>query len=215
MNIKTLSIIKAACAAVLISIMLSVSAFAKHITVALDVSGSSPLLINQAFNVNASKYIKERMQSVKVGDVVTLRFIGSLNSTKSLQKIEETITHHNKAIVKKMMEQVVLSTPKRIKPEGSTNLIAFFGRNHFDCANGGEVVFITDGIEASEYIKSNELLIGKANIPKPNEYVQLKGCIVTFYGIGTGRSDTELNRLRKQWRHYFKAAGAEFRAIPL
>jgi hypothetical protein len=113
------------------------------------------------------------------------------------------------------MSQVVLAMPEHIKPQSSTNLLAFLNRYDFGCDDGGEIILLSDGIESSEYVNGTELLSGKASLPKPTTSTRLKGCTVTFYGIGAGRSDTKLHRLRTQWQQYFDAAGATFKAIAL
>ena len=188
---------------------------AKTLTVALDISRSNPLFENSALNGLAANYIHSQVKSLAINDVVSLRYVGSLNDTKSVQKIEKTITHNNKEIVTAMASQMVLGVAKHVKAHDSTNLLAFFNRNQFDCQSGGDITILTDGIEASEYVAPKKLLSGEIGLPKPSEFVKLKGCTVTFYGMGAMRSDAELNRLRHQWYTFFKAAGATFKAIVL
>ena len=193
---KTLFRLITVFAAAFILALLSANAHAKHITLAPDASVSNLLLTNKHINAQAAAYVEKRMKTVAIGDVVTLRFMGSLNNPSALQKHEYTVTHQNKVMVRQFMSQVVLSMPAHIKPQNSTNLLAFLGRYDFGCADGGEIIILTDGIEASEYVDGNALLSGKASLPAPNSSTRLKGCTVTFYGIGAGRSDTELHRLR-------------------
>jgi hypothetical protein len=215
MKKTAISTLSAAIRAAVITLSINTFVQAKDITIAPDVSRSNPIFEDKALNSGAVNYIKAKMQSLKTGDVVNVRFIGTLTDTQSLRKSEHIITHHNKGLIKKMMPQLVEASMTQIKPQESTNILAFFNRNSFDCANGGEVIVLTDGIEASEYVDPNKLLSGEASLPKPSEFVQLEGCTVTFYGIGAKRSDTELSRLRRQWRRYFDAAGATFKAIVL
>ncbi|MEP0174145.1 MAG: hypothetical protein ABJH28_05160 [Paraglaciecola sp.] len=212
---KTIMLLNAVFAAACILASLSTSVHAKHVTIVPDVSGSNPLLTNEHINAQASAYVELRMRKVDAGDVVTLRFMGSLSNPKALQKHEYTISYQNKAMVKQFMSQVVLAMPAHTKPQNSTNLIAFLGRYDFGCADGGEIIILTDGIEASEYVDGKALLSGKASLPKPSASTRLKGCTIIFYGIGAGRSDAEFQRLRIQWQQYFDSAGATFKAIAL
>ena len=41
----------------------------------------------------------------------------------------------------------------------------------------------------------------------------LKGCKVTFYGLGVGQEGPTVEIIRAAWREWFSKAGAEFTAV--
>jgi hypothetical protein len=191
------------------------TAAAKTLSLILDLSGSNPLLIDKHFNQRAAEYVSSQIAPLKKSDVVVIKYVGSLNDTKNFKETRVSITRHNVKKVQRSVGSLIASLPQQMKAQGSTNLIALWGRNNFDCINSGQVIVLTDAIEASEYVSPNALLAGKVSLPKPNELVQLKGCDIQFFGVGVGRSDKEMLTLRRQWKGYFDAAGANFRAITL
>lgn len=189
-----------------------VPSMAKNLTIALDLSGSNPLLVDKHFNRRAAEYVVQQMDGLKQGDSVEVKFIGSLSATHNFQRIKKTVKRHNLKKLKVVISNVIKTLSKQAQAQGSTNLLAFWGRNRFDCQSGDSVIVLTDAIESSEYIESNALLSGKAKLPKPNEFVQLQGCSIQYFGIGVGRSDQEMLTLRRQWKAYFESAGAAFKA---
>lgn len=109
--------------------------------------------------------------------------------------------------------QFIAGLPKSsVAPQGTTNIIAFLEFGDFDCANGGQILLITDGIEASIYADPNALLKGKVKLPTP-EPGFLKGCSVTFYGLGAEQSAQEAKNIRDAWKRWFETAGAPFTAV--
>ena len=183
---------------------------AKTLTIALDLSGSNPLLNDKQFNHNAAQYVADTISHLEKGDDVVVQSFGSLDNTANFNRFELPIKRHNAKKVAGQVAQYVRALPSNSQAQGSTNLIAWFGRNSFGCEAGGQVIVLTDAIED---VNPNHLIQGKQDLPKPNEFVQLKGCSVTFYGLGVGRLDSEMLNLRRAWTNYFESAGARFTAI--
>ena len=191
------------------------SAQAKSLTILVDASASNPMLINTAFNRRATEHVIEQITALKRGDSVTMQTFGSLQSADNFKKHKLAITRHNRKKVAASFAKQLLALPKAIKPQGSTNIIAWFNRNQVNCDKGGQILLLSDAIEASEYISPNDLLSGQKELPAPSEFVNVRGCEVILFGIGAGRSDSETTRLRKAWASYFDKAGASLTAIPL
>ncbi|BBO27490.1 hypothetical protein AltI4_18780 [Alteromonas sp. I4] len=186
-----------------------------EIAVLSDLSGSNPLLSNKQFNERAKRYVLNELENLKKGTVVRLHYFGSLQATANFDDDIYEVKRHNLKAIKHNIGKAISELPTRMSPQGSTNILALFSRSQFSCGNGNQIIVLTDGIEASEYISPDKLLSGEQSLPKPNEFVSLKGCKVTFFGLGVGRSDKEATTLRRQWRDWFAAAGAEFKAVLL
>lgn len=185
-------------------------AFAKTLTIAVDLSGSSPLLSDKHFVMQSRRYVEAQIKQLEEGDVVKLKFFGSLLAPENFKQTELPITRHNK---KKVAEAISFQFGKlkdNAKAQSATNLLAFLGRNKFDCHNGGKVIVLTDGIEVSEQVDPVKLITGKAQLPQPHEFVKLQGCDVIFYGLGVGRSETVTLNLRRAWHAWFTQANASF-----
>lgn len=186
---------------------------AKELTIALDVSGSNPLLIDEAFNRMAAGYVAEHIQALDKGDTVVLQTFGDLREPQNFKRYAFAIKRHNGKKVAAQIAQFIKAAPSKLDAQGSTNLIAWLGRGQFGCERNSHVIVLTDGIEASEYANPNKLLSGEQALPKPNEFVSLAGCTVTFYGLGVGRLDSEVLTLRRAWSAYFAQAEAQFFAV--
>ena len=81
----------------------------------------------------------------------------------------------------------------------------------FGCETNGAVLLITDGIESSSVVSAKALLDGKAVLPAPGP--NLRGCVLTFYGLGAGWELQQVKNLKVAWSQWAKKAGADFRAI--
>lgn len=186
------------------------NASAKTLTIAVDQSGFANALADKHFNAKTKRYVRQQIQQLKEGDIVKLKSFGSLQAPENFKEAELLITRHNK---KKVADAIGLEIGKlkdSAKAQSATNLLAFFGRHKFGCEDGGKVIAITDGIEVSELVDPMKLLKGKAQLPKPHEFVRLKGCEVTFYGLGLEHSETETLNLRRAWHAWFTQASASF-----
>ncbi|XOV77456.1 MAG: hypothetical protein ACFHVJ_10895 [Aestuariibacter sp.] len=200
----------------LVAASLSVSVSAKELSVLVDVSQSNPMLVDTAFNKRAAEFVISEVQSLKKGDTVTIQTFGTLQDSENLTVQTLQVSRHNQKKVAAAVAKYLLSLPELIKPQGSTNLLAWFNRNPQNCDQQPEkILILSDAIEASEYVNPNLLLSGKQSLPVPSEYVNINGCDVVMFGIGSGRMDQETTRLRKAWEQYFEHADARFTAVPL
>jgi hypothetical protein len=188
----------------------------KTITVGLDASRSNPLLLDKQFNINATNYVLSQLSSLDDGDKIDIKLLGSLQAADNLKSLSQTIGRNNKGkVAKAIIQHLTQDLPTRVKPQSTTNIIAFLEQTNFACRSGGHVILITDGIEASSYMSPNDLLSGKKSLPKPSEFAieNLRGCRVTFYGIGVGRSGQESKQLRRQWKVFITAAKGHYADI--
>ncbi|MFK4753130.1 hypothetical protein [Oceanobacter antarcticus] len=189
---------------------------AKDLHILIDASLSNPMLIDTAFNKRAATFAVQLISQLKQHDTVKLQTFGSLQSTDNFDVKALQVSRHNQKKVAGAVAGYLMSLPKTLKPQGSTNALAWFNRNSVDCSKDQHTILIvTDGIEASEYVNPNHLLSGKQALPAPSEFVNIRGCEVFMFGVGAGRLDQETSLLRKAWGQYFKQAGASFLAVPL
>jgi hypothetical protein len=192
--------------------ILSPTASAATLTVGIDLSGSSPVF-NEHFARPASARVGSRVAALNLGDRVNVRTFGARDLSNMRQGTMVITRAARPQEVARQAAALVTKMPSSgIEPQGSTNVIAFLEFSDFDCANGGEILLITDGIEASSYADPDALLKGKAKLPSPEPNF-LKGCTVTFYGLGAGQSAPAAKYLRDAWRAWFEAAGASFTAV--
>ena len=202
--------------ALLVSTVFSAPVIAKDLHILIDASQSNPMLIDTAFNKRAAAFAVQSISQLKQHDTVRLQTFGSLQSADNFDVKALQVSRHNHSKVSAAVASYLISLPKKLKPQGSTNVLAWFNRHPVDCSKDKHtILIITDGIEASEYVNPNHLLSGKQTLPAPSEFVNVRGCEVFMFGVGAGRLDQETIRLRKSWGQYFKQAGASFLAVPL
>ena len=186
---------------------------AKTLTIGSDLSQSNPLLQDANFNQQAVSYVVAQIRALKRGDVVVLKTFGGLADSQNFKSKSFTIKRHNAKKIAKYAAHHITKLASLSEAQKSTNLVAWLQRGRFDCANDSQIILLTDGIEASEYVSPSALLLGKANLPNPNKRHQLKGCEVVFFGLGVGRPDKQNNILLDEWHGYFEKAGVPFEAI--
>lgn len=187
---------------------------AKNLTIGIDLSGSNPLLSHTNFAHGAAAHVHAAISALKPGDVVQLKTFGARDSALNLRQHRVTISRHNRAPkVAGQVAQYIRTLPEQTKTgQSSTNLIAWLEfTNGFDCQRDGQVLVITDGLESSSYVDAKDLLSGKKTLPAPD--VDLKGCALTFYGLGAGWPPKDVKRVRKAWQTWADQAGATFTAI--
>jgi hypothetical protein len=201
--------------ALVLSLGINSAANAKEYTVLLDQSGSSPLLSSQEFKVAAINYLGGAVKQMEDGDVVIVKTFGSIDVASNFQSRRLIIKRHNKKKTAKGLAGLILNLAKSQHTQNSTNLHAWFGRNNLDCKNGAQLIALTDGIEASEYISATNLLNGTKSLPKAHLNASLDGCSIHFYGLGVGRPDKQVTILRNAWSEYFKSANAHFDSTTL
>ncbi|MGB0662717.1 MAG: hypothetical protein ACPGMR_02875 [Pontibacterium sp.] len=208
--------VKKALTSLVLSVAICTPAAAKDLHILIDASQSNPMLIDTAFNKRAAAFAVQSISQLKQHDTVRLQTFGSLQSADNFDVKALPVSRHNHRKVSAAVASHLVSLPKTLKPQGSTNVLAWFNRNPVDCSTDKHtILIITDGIEASEYVNPNHLLSGKQTLPAPSEFVNVRGCEVVMFGVGAGRLDQETIRLRKAWEQYFKQAGASFLAVPL
>jgi hypothetical protein len=213
-NMKKCALAMGVSATLLLSAWSQAATEKKEITLLFDLSGSNPLLSDTRFNQSAAQFAAQALEGLKRGDTVILKSFGSLQSTENFESLALTVQRHKLKSVQRKVKKAILSLPTNAQAQSSTNIISWFNRNRPTCTKGSRTIVVTDGLEASEHIPNvNDWLNGKITLPKPSEFVQLKGCDITFYGLGVGLRDNHLNTLRRQWRDYFKEAGATFTGI--
>lgn len=158
--------------------------------------------------------MSENITRLKTGDVVNLQTFGARGDASNL--INHRFTVSRRLRVRSLAAKIakfIQSLPKRKDlAQSSTSLIAWLEfTGGFDCKNQGQVIVITDGLESSDYVDAKKFLDGKAKFPKPD--VDLKGCDLTFYGLGAGLPAPYVKIIRNEWRKWVAASGASFTAV--
>ncbi len=198
----------------LILVCVAFTAQAKTLTIGIDLSGSNPLLAHKNFAYIASQYVTAEINKLNNGDIVHVKTFGS--RTDALNLLNPTFKILRKMKTKKVagiVAQYIQSLPEQVDAaQTSTNLVAWLEfTTGFNCTDAGQVLVITDGIESSTYVDGNQLLQGKKGLPKPD--VDLKGCTLTFYGLGAGSPPQAVRNIRNEWMRWAEQAGAIFTAI--
>lgn len=184
------------------------------LTIGIDLSGSNPLLMHENFAYQASQYVANEILKLKPNDVVRIKSFGARDNAANV--LTSTIVVSRKMRpekIAKMTERYILSLPAQAQAaQSSTNLIAWLEfTSGFDCKNAGQILMVTDGLESSSIVSGEKFLAGKQGLPKPD--VDLKGCALTFYGLGTGWQPHSVKYVRKEWTRWSEQAGASFTAI--
>ncbi len=194
--------------------LIAMSAQAKTITIGIDLSASNPLLSHQNFAYMASGYVTDALSTLKNGDIVRIKTLGaradSANLLNSRFKISRRLKPNKVAA---MIAQYLQSLPaQQDRAQSNTNLIAWLEfTSDFNCAENSAILVITDGLESSSYVSGSALLEGKQGLPEAD--VDLKGCALTFYGLGAGWPAPSVKIIRNEWRQWSEKAGASFTAI--
>ena len=200
--------------AVITALALVSNVEAKTQTFGIDLSGSNPLLTHKNFAHAASQYVSNQIRTLKSGDIVQIMTFGSRGDAQNLINSRITIGRRNRPEkVAQLVSKMIRKLPERANVEqSSTNLVAWLDfTDGFDCKNGSDILVITDGLESSSYISGKDLIEGRKKLPAPD--VDLKGCNLTFYGLGAGWQPKHVKTVRKAWRDWSKQANASFKAI--
>lgn len=186
----------------------------KTLTIGIDLSGSNPLLTHENFAYGASQYVGNAISALKSGDIVQIKTFGARADAKNLLAQRITVSRRNRPEkIAEIVSQFVRSLPEReATAQSSTNLVAWLEfTSDFDCAEAGEILVITDGLESSSYVDAKDLISGRKALPAAD--VSLKGCALTFYGLGAGWKPQEVKTVRKAWRQWAEQAQTEFNAV--
>lgn len=193
------------------------TAFAKTQTILADVSGSNRLIEIPAYAKAGGIKAKGEILSLQPGDWVQVRRVGE-RGADNLPAEKLRITRQRSAgEIGDMVAGYIASLPSKT-PEGDseTNLIAALEFGEFDCANGGKILILSDGVEHSSYITGKDLLISGKPLPAPE--ANLKGCEVTIFGLGQSKDGQippkAIKNLKAAWAAWMSAAGVtKFTAI--
>jgi len=199
---------------IILLLILSINGHGKTLTIAIDLSGSNPLLKHENFSFAAAKYMTGEISKLKNGDNVTLQTFGARSDAMNQLSYSFTISRRQKAAsIAATIAKFIQSIPKRAElSQSSTNLIAWLEfTDGFDCEHAGQIIVITDGLESSSYVDAKKLLDGSATFPKPD--VDLTGCSLTFYGLGAGLPAPWVKIVRNAWKDWVASSGATFKAI--
>jgi len=182
---------------------------------AADISGSGSLLTNENFAKAAINRVKQAIVSLDKGTWVKLKTFGD-GSFKHFGNREIQIS--SRGATPGYVANLVESELNSIRAEAgdgnsSTNLLAFLELEELHCESGASMIYlITDAIEHSADVSSDDLLSGTQALPEPDEAL-LKGCAITIIGLGNvagGLLPREPRRnLEKAWRDWFAQAGVD------
>lgn len=186
---------------------------AKTLTIGIDVSGSNPLLSHENFAYEASEYAASAIRQLKPNDVVRITTLGARENAANVLMTKIVINRKLRTEkVAAMVAAYIRGLPtKEDVSQSSTNLIAWLQfTSGFDCATSGQILVITDGLESSKEVSAEKLLAGKQGLPKAE--VDLKGCALTFFGLGAAWPESSVKFVRKEWTRWSEEAGATFTA---
>lgn len=188
------------------------AAHAKVLTIALDMSGSNPLITDERFAAVAAAHIAALIAAMEFGDEVRIRTLGERGLANIGGKTVVLDKGTRPDRVAAAVAELIRSLPQRdIEGQPSTNLIAFFEFTDFACEQDSALIVLTDGIESSTYINGSDLLAGRA-LPQAEENV-LAGCAVTLFGVGNivGGSlpPAQVKIVRAAWQVWMERAGAD------
>jgi hypothetical protein len=189
---------------------------ATRFTIARDVSESNPLVTSPVYAKHlAIDVVGLLTDSLKLGDEVYVRKFAQLDLANLAASHHVQVNRQNRPQkVARDVARLIASTPKHEGTgQGTTNITEFLERTDFDCPNGGMIVLLTDGMEASEETNPQALLDGKTALPKPSSAF-LKGCRVLMLGLGNTSDGVlpgkQYRTLIGAWSTWMHSAGAAF-----
>ena len=196
------------------AVCISKMACGADLSIGIDVSKSNPLVSDKNFAEQAVKYVGSQIVTLKPGDTVSVRTFGSRANARNFKTLKLRIS--NKMRAPQAAHYAMTFTSKLLQdksiPQSSTNIIAWLEFTpNFNCEREGQILLITDGLEASTYVEPVALLEGKAHLPAPD--VDLTGCSITFYGLGAGWNPQHTKNVRNEWREWAQKAGANFSVL--
>jgi hypothetical protein len=195
-------------------VVIPVSASAATLTIGIDLSMSNPMLAHPNFARAAASYVSEQIAPLKFGDVVHVQTLGARNDPTNL--LDQTYVIGKKVrsnAVAAAIKQFITSLPTRKNiAQSETNILSFLEfHSGLDCAASGQIIVLTDGLESSSTVSAQAFAEGKTRLPKPD--VSLKGCTLTFYGLGAGLPPAIVKNIRAAWAQWSEQAGATFHAV--
>ena len=195
------------------------AATAKDTTIALDLSGSNPLIESEEYATVTADYVRRYLSQREIGDYVRLTTFGGSDLADNLKTITIRITRRTPAedVAEGIASLIANISEAGFNPQQSTNIVGFLELNEFNCEAGETVLIITDGLESSEFAPdANEFLTGKVSLePFSNGY--LDGCHVVMVGLGQTAEGqwpvTAIRNVRRIWNDYFEQSGASFDVV--
>ena len=189
--------------------------------IGVDISGSAPLVLNQAIADNAASYLKSAVIAMQPGERLRVLSIGRAGIAERAIDLKATIGNRSQdrpEVIASQLERFFRSLPGKVEAgsmatQNATSLIDFLeGFEAHDCtAIATRIILFTDGLEASHRVSQADLVSGKAVLPMPKTSY-LKGCDIEIRGVGqlnSGEfSDGLFARLKPQWAAFFETAGA-------
>lgn len=213
-------------AAIMILVALVSPAAAKTLHIALDISGSVPLVTSDAFAARTAARVQAEVKQLGMGDHVQLRFLGAYGLAANLKRLDVKISRRNRAPqVAENVGAIVAAIPrlireKKLEAQRQSSIVGYFEAEAslLGCAeHATEILLISDGVEHSARTNGNDFLAGKVKLPAPREGL-LKDCTLTILGIGQfpqGAQEVYTQRLDAEWQRWAKAAGvSRYAAYP-
>lgn len=206
---------KAALLVVLLITFIPQVGLSKTLTIALDISGSSPLMASKNFGRIAGESLYEIIRSMKMNDQVTLHTLGN----GGLDNFSQTITLSHKkrpSEAATAVKQFLSDIQTKVSKQSATMLLKFLLTPGFYCSDSDEVIVISDGLEMSPDLEMDGKLLNSVfKIPEPPKD-HLKGCHITFWGLGRSRSvlsARQVTHLTNAWTAWMQHAGATFKPL--
>lgn len=194
--------------------ILPFTASAANLYLAIDLSGSNPLLSHENYAYVASDYVAEKIRQLKSGDKVEVQGFGARGEPANmLNQTYEISRRVRPEAVAAATTQFIRSLPSRKGiSQGATEILGWIElHSDFGCPQGSHILILTDGVESSATMQAQKLAEGKAVLPEPD--VSLSGCSLTFYGVGAGLPTHMAKNIRAAWQTWAQNAGANFHAV--
>ena len=185
----------------------------------IDQSRSNLAVSDADFNRIVARKAAATVMEQRLGDRVSVRTFGDINSTNPLRYNVQLTRRSNppRAVARTVGQLVVRSGASDTPRQSRTEITALLEWNRYDCAAGDHIIVLTDGVETGSVRSPSALLNGRESLPRPRAGL-LRGCTVSFWGFGRVTSgqmtSAQVNTLRKAWADYFRVAGARFEAVP-
>jgi hypothetical protein len=192
-------------------------------TVFADLSGSTVFMGSPPYTSGAIARVGDDIQKQPLGTRFRVLSLGSLTAENAIDVLSVSSDYQNRipAMRKRVTAALgdLFERNRQTGGQGGTNITYALINAHPSCTPGSRVVILSDGVEEStSYSVSRALSAGQpVNLPAPAGPI-LKGCSVTFIGIGmmstTGGTtqslpDAQLQALTAGWRAWFAAAGVQ------
>lgn len=195
---------------------IAIPASAKTLTVGIDESVSNPLVLDEAYARVVAQYVRGQIAALQPGDWVRVRTFGERTSAHFPSEAIRITRSLRADKVADLVARFIAGLPsKTLQGQNQTNILAFLEFGQFDCANGGRILLLTDGIESSHSMDDRSLFAGKP-LPPPQADL-LKGCEVVMFGLGQSKDGSLppqlVKTIRAAWAAWMKTAGATFTAI--